>query len=110
MYRRLLAAHPFVWAAAFGLLALLAVLLALTAFGDPHRGERRSFLIQCHEQAADQGAPDQCGRQATQRFGAFHYADQDLAFGVAAVAVFAGTFFVLIYIVRRVDETVGLPR
>ena len=110
MHRRLFAAHPFVWAAACGLLALLAVLLALTVFGDPHRAERRSFLLQCHEQAADQGVPDQCGRLATRQYGAFQHADQDLAFVVAAIAVFAGTFFVLIYVVRRVDETVDQPR
>ena len=110
MPRRLPEAHPFVWAAAFGLVALLAVLLAVTVFGDPHRTERRAFLQQCHDQAADQGLPDHCNRLATQQFGVFHHASQDIAFVVAAVAVFAGTFFVLIYIVRRVDEAVDQPR
>ena len=110
MPKRVLEAHPFVWAAAFGLLALLAVLLAITVFGDPHRTERRSFLEKCHDQAADAGLPDHCGQLATAQFGAFHHASQDIAFGVAAIAVFAGTFFVLIYIVRRVDETVEQRR
>jgi len=110
MARRVVDAHPFVWAAALGVLALLAVLLAITAFADPHRTERRGFLQQCHEQAADQNLPDHCGRLATQRFGAFDHADQDIAFGVAAVAVFAGTIFVLIYIVRRVEDVVDQPR
>jgi membrane protein YdbS with pleckstrin-like domain len=110
MHRRIVDAHPFVWAAACGTLALLAVLLAITIFADPHRSERRTFLQQCNEQAADQGVPEHCGLVATQKFGVFHHGAQNMAFAVAAVAVFAGTVFVLIYIVRRVDETVGQRR
>jgi len=76
---------------------------AVTALGDPHRSARRSFLLECRDQAQDQGAPDDCSRLSQQRFGRFNSLPEDVAFGIAGVAVFVGTIFVLVYVMRRVD-------
>ncbi|MGI8550687.1 MAG: hypothetical protein ACR2PL_07855 [Dehalococcoidia bacterium] len=106
MRRQLWGAHPFIWAATCVIAALLAILVAVTVFGDPHRSARRTFLIQCRDQAEDAGGPDHCAAVARDRFGTFNSLPQDMTYGVAAVAVFTGTVFVLIYVMRRVDETV----
>ena len=103
-------AHPFVWSIICGFVALVAIVFALAVLRDPHAGARRAFLRQCHEQAYDLGAPDRCAVQAQARFGAFDPLAQDIAYLVAALAVFAGTSFVLLYVMRQVGKAVeGQP-
>jgi hypothetical protein len=107
--RRIWGAHPFVWVVGCVLVALCAVVLATTVLGDPHGANRRAFLRECHDQALDTGGIDQCFRLARQRFGSFDSAKQNAAYVVAAVALFAGTVFVVLYVVRQVAETADSP-
>lgn len=109
MRREIGGAHPFVWAAVCGVVAVLAIAIALGVVGDPHRAARRAFLRQCHEQAFDQQIPDDCGSRAIRRFGRFNSTRQDLFYVLAALAVFAGTIFVVLYVVQRVGDAVEQP-
>ena len=106
MERRLWGAHPLAWAAVFGVVALLAILLASIVFADPHRVERRLFVRACREEARDRGLPDRCDASALLRFGPVDHLWQNVAYVVAAVAVFAGTVFSIIFISRRVGESI----
>ena len=100
-------AHPFVWALVCVLVAVIAVALSVTVFRDPHAATRRIYLRQCHEQAFDKGLADRCEIQAQARFGGFSTVGQNIAFTVAAAALTAGTFFVLLFVVRQVGGAVG---
>jgi hypothetical protein len=87
--------------------AVIAVALSVTVFRDPHAQSRRVFLRQCHEQAYDKGVADHCDAEAQARYGSFNTAGQNVAFIIAAGALTAGTFFVLLYVVREVGGAVG---
>lgn len=110
MQRQIWGAHPFVWALVCAIVAIGAILAATTVFSDPHGGERRSFLRRCHDQAFDQGVTDNCLALARRQFGSFNSAAQQIAFATAGIAVFAGTAFVLMYVVRQVGQEAGSRR
>ena len=106
--RQVWVAHPFVWALGCGLVAVCAIVLATTVLRDPHGTDRRTFLRQCHDQALDRGVSDQCASLAVQQFGRFDGANQSVAYAISAIAVFVGTLFVLLYVMREVGQTAKL--
>jgi hypothetical protein len=99
--------HPLAWAAVCVGIALLATVFAVGVFRDPQASRRRAFLRGCHEQAYDRGETDHCPAESQVRFGAFNTSPQNVAFVVAAGAIFTGTALVLVYVMRQVGGSVG---